>query len=148
MLTKHFDNNGTAAVEFALVMPVLLFVLLGIMQYGYAFFVQISMTNAAREGARALAVGSADVGGVGSCASATAGSAEANVCDYLAGLSVTNFTIAACDPDNPDATLCPGDDDVAVRVTISRTEIDLTSLINIFDPAGTMVAQVSMRQED
>lgn len=44
--------RGVAAVEFALVLPVLLALLLGIFDYGYVFFVRLGMTNAAREGAR------------------------------------------------------------------------------------------------
>lgn len=39
-------------VEFAIVSPLLVTILFGIMEYGYVFLVQQSLTNAAREGCR------------------------------------------------------------------------------------------------
>ena len=62
------SENGQSLVEFALVLPVLLLILLGIVEFGWLFNAQISMTSAAREGARVLAVqeikGSLNVGAV------------------------------------------------------------------------------------
>ena len=49
-------KRGAALVELALVIMFLMIVLLGIIDYGYIFFVHNSMVNAAREGARAAAV--------------------------------------------------------------------------------------------
>ncbi len=45
--------RGVAAVEFALVLPVFLLLLLGMMDYSWYFFIELATTNAAREGARA-----------------------------------------------------------------------------------------------
>ena len=50
------DEGGGAALEFGLILPVFLIILFGIIQFGYLFVVQNSMTNAAREGARAMAI--------------------------------------------------------------------------------------------
>lgn len=44
-------------VELALVLPVLVMLLIGIVQFGLAFSAQVSISAAAREGARALALG-------------------------------------------------------------------------------------------
>ena len=52
------SEDGGTAVEFAFVLPVLLMIIAGIMQFGAIFFLQNNMANAAREAARALAVGS------------------------------------------------------------------------------------------
>lgn len=49
-------QRGAAAVEFALVLPFLLMVVLGAIDWGWYFFVREVVTNAAREGARAGAV--------------------------------------------------------------------------------------------
>jgi Flp pilus assembly protein TadG len=46
------STEGAAAVEFGLILPVLMLVLMGIMEYGYVFYVDLTITNAAREGAR------------------------------------------------------------------------------------------------
>jgi Flp pilus assembly protein TadG len=51
------DERGVAAIEFALVMPLLLIMLLGIMVYGVYFFTWIFVTQAASEGARASLAG-------------------------------------------------------------------------------------------
>lgn len=45
-------QTGAAALEFALVLPVLLFLIYGVVVYGYMFIVQSSMTFAAQEGAQ------------------------------------------------------------------------------------------------
>lgn len=45
-------QRGATAVEFALVLPVLAILLLGIMEFGYAFLMQSSLANAARIGVR------------------------------------------------------------------------------------------------
>lgn len=52
------NEKGQTLVEFALVLPVLLLLLLGIIQFGIIFSAHIAITNAAREGARIAAVGS------------------------------------------------------------------------------------------
>lgn len=51
------DQSGAAAVEFAFVMPILFMLVFGIIEFGFIFNRWISVTHAAREGARLLAVG-------------------------------------------------------------------------------------------
>lgn len=51
------DRSGAAAVEFALVLPFLLTMLLGIIQFGITLNNYLELTNAVRTGARELAVG-------------------------------------------------------------------------------------------
>jgi Flp pilus assembly protein TadG len=46
-------ERGAAAVEFALVLPLFIALLMGSIDYGYYFFSEQVVTNAAREGARA-----------------------------------------------------------------------------------------------
>jgi Flp pilus assembly protein TadG len=48
---------GQSLVEFALVVPLLLVLLLGIMEYGWFMRNQLTVSNAAREGARYAVVG-------------------------------------------------------------------------------------------
>ena len=50
------SERGAVAVEFALLAPILVMMLLGIMEFGRAYNVQITLTNAARESARSMAI--------------------------------------------------------------------------------------------
>ena len=142
------DRRGGITTEFALVSPILLIILLMIIQFGYAFFVQISMTNAAREGARQLSVRSAVVGtdaGDASCP-ATDGTAQAVACSQLPDSASLAFVLAACNPANADSDLCPLGTEVTVLVTINRSELALADILGLFG-SGEMEAQVTMRQE-
>lgn len=62
---RHTAERGAAAVEFALVVLPLLLLLLGIMDFGWIFNQQVSLTNAARESARHYAVHEHDGGTIG-----------------------------------------------------------------------------------
>ena len=55
-LRRRDDARGQSLVEFALVVPVFLLVLLAIVQFGFIFNAQVTITNAAREGARAATI--------------------------------------------------------------------------------------------
>jgi Flp pilus assembly protein TadG len=50
-------EHGAAAVEMALILPILVLLLGGIIDFGFAFNAQISLTHAAREGVRVEAIG-------------------------------------------------------------------------------------------
>ena len=47
------NDKGAAAVEFAIVLPLLILILFGIIEFSAAFFDKAVITNASREGARA-----------------------------------------------------------------------------------------------
>jgi Flp pilus assembly protein TadG len=49
-------DRGAAAVEFALVLPVLLLLLFGIIDFGRMVHAKVTLTEAAREGARTAAL--------------------------------------------------------------------------------------------
>ncbi|GAB3350947.1 TadE/TadG family type IV pilus assembly protein [Modestobacter lapidis] len=49
-------ERGASAVEFALIVPLLIVLVLGIAEFGHAFSVQGTLSSAAREGARAMAL--------------------------------------------------------------------------------------------
>ncbi|MHA1221536.1 MAG: TadE/TadG family type IV pilus assembly protein [Candidatus Heimdallarchaeota archaeon] len=51
MITR--DQNGATAVEFALILPLLILLIFGIIEFGLLLYDQQILTNACREGARA-----------------------------------------------------------------------------------------------
>lgn len=57
MRRQRANDHGAAAVEFALVLPLLMALVMGIIQYGWYFFVANNASAAAREGARRVVVG-------------------------------------------------------------------------------------------
>jgi len=50
------NSKGQALVEFALLLPVLLLLILGIIEFGRAFYMKNTLTNAVRHSARKAAV--------------------------------------------------------------------------------------------
>lgn len=55
-------EDGQAMVEFALILPILLLILCGIIDFGWLFYNQLSLNNACREGARYAVVNTAEDG--------------------------------------------------------------------------------------
>lgn len=48
-----FDQKGAAAIEFAIILPLLLMLLFGMIEFGIILYDKAMITNASREGARA-----------------------------------------------------------------------------------------------
>lgn len=87
-MKRRFGNQkGMAAVEFALLAPVLAVLLLGIAEFGMAFYKQQIITNAAREAAR--------IGIVASDPPATTGEISSRALTYLtnSGLNAGDATV-------------------------------------------------------
>jgi Flp pilus assembly protein TadG len=55
------SDRGAAAVEFALLLPLLLLIVFGIIDFGRAINAQVTLTQAAREGARLVALGQPNI---------------------------------------------------------------------------------------
>ena len=113
------DEGGAAALEFALVLPILLVIVFAIITYSYMFSVRQALTQAAAEGARAAAV--ASTGQASTRATAAVNSA-------LAGYDMTCGTGGlTC---TPTATTCGSA--ACMRVTVSfayRANNPLPSLL-------------------
>jgi Flp pilus assembly protein TadG len=56
MRNRLQEQRGATAVEFAMIVPLLLILVLGIAEFGHAFQVQGTLSAAAREGARVMAL--------------------------------------------------------------------------------------------
>lgn len=63
-LTQRSTRRGAAAVEFALVAPLFLLLVMGMIEFGRALMVQQTLTNASRSGAREASLPDATVNSV------------------------------------------------------------------------------------
>ena len=94
---KRHDQRGAAAVEFAIIAPVLFMLVFGIIEFGIAWSEKNVFVGAAREGARFAAVGC----GTGAC---TAGQIEQRVIDAAVGYDIDEPISAVpygCSTDDP-----------------------------------------------
>jgi len=125
-------RRGVAAVEFALVAPVMILLVFGMMDVGRALMVQHLLTNAARDGARAATLDGS-----------TADDVESQVAQYLADSSVRGATVTVAP--NPLDSAGSGD---PVTVT-ARVSFDSVSWLpsSWYLGGATLQAAVVMRRE-
>jgi len=102
------EQNGASAVEFAILLPFLVLLVFGIIEFGLLLYNQQVITNASREGARAAIVGH--------CAD--------RLTDAKIGEIVTDYCI---DPDDPTKKrlitfATPNPNDIQTTVSPSRTD--------------------------
>lgn len=109
-------DDGAAAVEFALVLPILLLVVFGIIDFGRAWNMQLALTQGAREGVRVSALGGT--------------SAEATTRTQEAAFPVTGTTVAVI---GCPAVVLPTSD---AQVTVTRTYDYITPISGILNLIG------------
>ncbi|ACL66340.1 TadE family protein [Anaeromyxobacter dehalogenans 2CP-1] len=135
------SERGAAAVEFALVLPLLLTIVFGTIEWGYYFFNRQVVINSAREGARAGTLQYAS----GTSASAVAVTTAEN---YLtsAGLPLTrdSISVARIEFKTADGGTCPSGS------SCIRVQYDLPTLTGfldgIFGTTRTVEAYAQMRK--
>lgn len=86
------SERGAVAVEFAIVAPLLVMLLLGIMEFSRAYNAQASLSAAAREGVRVMAIS-----GIQSDARTAAKNAAVSLQPALTDANIT-FGSATCTP--------------------------------------------------
>ena len=107
---RPHGRHGVAAVEFAIIAPVFVIMILGIIEFGRAIMVQQILTNASREGARRAIV-----------EKATASEVKAVVNDYLAATSISSGVTVEVSP-APGPTVGFGDP-ITVAVTVPYNDV-------------------------
>jgi len=115
-------TRGQSLVEFSLVLPVLLIMVFGIIDFGMGLRSYISLTNATREGARFAAVGNPAGAYPDDCDGSTSTSAVGRVCVAMEGLDLGDVqTVSVTYPNGQS----PGSD---VLVTAEYTYNFITPL--------------------
>ena len=127
------SESGASAVEFALLLPLLMMVLFGIIELGLVLHQQSILTNASREGAR--------LGIVQSIPAITNGQINAAIDTYLTGSGIS--------PGNVTRSIVAGGPTgtpVQVTLTLPYTYAVLPGLTGI-TPTINLTAQTVMRHE-
>ncbi len=133
MRVQRSSENGAAAIEFALVLPLLLTVVFGIVEFGWAFGQQVSLGNAAREAARTMAIHWAEPD------AETEAIAEGLAAAPLTPDAVVEITSINCAPTNPD------DDPLSVTARASLAAPGLTGFFNwLIAPERVLTAESKM----
>jgi Flp pilus assembly protein TadG len=93
-------QRGAVAVEFALVLPIFLALVLGIAEFGRAFNIQVSLSEAAREASRYAAIHCAETGYSESAAQAAGVAAAPSVGLSAANIGITYSGTGTCSAGN------------------------------------------------
>ncbi|WP_139005774.1 TadE/TadG family type IV pilus assembly protein [Arthrobacter crystallopoietes] len=100
-MTRVRSERGATAVEFALVLPVLLLLLLGIVEFGRVYNAQMQLTAAARDGARVMSINSVPSQAAADAKAATIASAIAlhpDIATDQISISISPSSTATCVP--------------------------------------------------
>lgn len=98
MMFRRQPSEGQSLVEFALVLPVLLLLFMGIVDFGRAVFAYNTLSNAARDGARVAIVDQTDTG---------ISVAAQRAADQATGLGVDPSVDVDVEYTEPDGVPCP-----------------------------------------
>lgn len=128
---KNLKNQkGQALIEFAIIMPILLMFVMGILQFGMMLNSYLTIENASREGARAGIIGSSDI----------------EIRDLII------VTSPSLNPENLTVTITPDEasrksgDTLTVNVTYSYKLI-VPIISSFFNDGVVLRGQTSMRIE-
>jgi Flp pilus assembly protein TadG len=104
MLRRICSERSQSLVEFSLVLPILLLLTLGIVDFAMGFKSYVELTNATREGARYAVVGNPPGTYPTDCTGADGGNVVSRVCKAadLPVADITNVSVACCTPDSSD----------------------------------------------
>jgi len=121
-------ERGQALVEFTIILPILLLLILGILQFGIVFNNYITLTDAVRAGARQASVGRS--------VADPAGAAVSRVRASAAGLDQSKLAVTVTSPWTQGA-------DVKVRATYPYD----ISLLGMVVQSGDLVSESTERVE-
>jgi Flp pilus assembly protein TadG len=155
------DQQGSYAVEFAIILPVFLLLVFGIVDFGHAWYMRHVMVNASREGARYGSRYQTDALGNRVCPK----NLSPSVTNYVLNTSADNggtsgwglkSLLPACSnpvvtPGGPAATesnpTVLAGEDLTVTITATKTWLVLGKLVPGFSSTKTITATTDMKCE-
>lgn len=130
--TADVSRSGVAAVEFALVAPVMFLLAFGMIEVGSIMLVKNSLTQASRIGARA--------------ASLPTSTNEIVVAQVAAELQIMSLTGATVEISPSDISLAPPGSNVTVTIRVAPSEVGwIPKFLKL--PLSEISAQSTMRRE-
>ena len=136
-------QRGAQALEFALVLPVLLALLTGVVDYGYYFFQQHSVVASVRDGARYASTLNCNDYTVGEIETL----AEARLSSALDGAGIEHVDTEIDAAMSIDLAMSTALGENVIVMTVSAT-ITTDSLIGLLPGPGSMASTLVMRMED
>src|SRR5262245_25103904 len=117
ILKNQSPEQGQSLVEFAMVLPLLLVIGLGTVEFGRAYYQYNTLTKAVREGARYMSMHAYDTDELDRAKNMTVfGNREGTGSPCLPGLAVSNIVVT---PRNPSSGTSPTNPPRWVKVGIS-----------------------------
>ena len=138
MKGRSRSETGASAVEFAIVLPILVLLIFGITEFSVALYDKTMITNASREGARA--------GIVFRVPSVTDGEITNIVNNYLGSSLITFGAPVSANTTVTRAGYNPGDE-LKVTVNYAYTFLIIPSFVVSLSGGINMVAETVMRME-
>jgi Flp pilus assembly protein TadG len=139
MRRSESGERGAAVVEFALVLPILVLLVFGIIDFGQGFNAQVELRGAVREGARALALGA--------CASSSTTNSTCSSPPYAETVvqnAASNYNLSG---HFSSETMCsPGDGAKGINATIT-VNYPLTYYVSLFGAGKTITSTGVIRCE-
>lgn len=137
----HRRETGQAMVEFAIVLPVLLLVVLGIIQFGILFNHYMTLTDAVRAGARQAAVSRTLPNPAASAETRVRSAASGSLSDANNPAALV-VTVSPYDPVSGQARFAQGGD-----VTVTAKYQYSISLLGVVVKSGWLTSETTERVE-
>ncbi len=124
LFARWRDESGIAAIEFAVIAPVAITLVAGIIQFGFVLFIENHMGDVARDAARRFAVGASD---------------QTETVQFAQG-ALLNWGVTYT------VTVTPNADDVIVLISLPRSSVAIIDMLGLFQ-SGTLTTSVTMLTE-
>ncbi len=147
---KIRSEQGTAIVEFAIVLPLLLVILFGIIEFGFLLYNQAMLTNAAREGARTGIIIQTPRNSTADITTVVDNYLRDYLVTFTSGTQPTPNTVVKINGTeaNPGTVgLQPAQDYLTVEVTYNYGFLIIPRLITSITGTKTLFASSTMRAE-